>query len=103
MTPLWVAIVAAALGCFVLKFVGVALPASVLGHPRVQRAAVLLPIGMLSALVLVELFDAGGRLGWDWRQLAGVAAGGVALLLRQGVLVVFVVAVATTALLRLVA
>ena len=74
---------------------------SVLNHPRVQHIASLPPVGMLSALVVVELFDDGGRYGGDWATLAGVVAGVAALLLRQGVLVVFVVAVAATALLRL--
>jgi branched-subunit amino acid transport protein len=56
---------------------------------------------MLSALVAVELFDGGGRYAADWRILAGVAAAIVALLLRRGFLVVFLVAIAVTALLRL--
>ena len=70
-------------------------------HPKVQRVAELLPIAMLSALVAVELFDGGGRYRVEWRALAGVAAGVVALLLRRGFLV-FVVAISVTALLRLV-
>lgn len=105
MTPgasLWVALVAAALGCYLLKLAGVSLPAAVLDHPRVRRVAALLPVAMLSALVLVELLDAGGRIGVDWRVLVGMGAAVVALLLRAGVLTVFLVAVATTALLRLV-
>jgi len=48
------------------------------------------------------LFDGGGgRYALDWRTLAGVAAGVVALLLRRGLLVVFLVAIGVTALLRL--
>ena len=61
-----------------------------------------LPVAMLSALVAVELFDGGGRYAVDWAVLAGFAAGVVALLLKRGLLVVFVVAVAVTALIRLV-
>ena len=57
---------------------------------------------MLSALVAVELFDGGGHYAVDWRTLAGVAAGVIALLLRRGFLEVFLVAIAVTALLRLV-
>jgi hypothetical protein len=38
----------------------------------------------------------------DWRILAGVAAGVIALLLRRGFLVVFLVAIGVTALLRLI-
>ena len=101
-TALWVAVVVAALGCYLLKLAGVSLPAAVLDHPRVRRVAALLPVAMLAALVVVELLDDGGRYGADWRTVVGVAAGGLALALRQGVLVVFLVAVATTALLRLV-
>jgi branched-subunit amino acid transport protein len=101
MTPLWVAIMFAAVGCYLLKLAGVSLPESILNHPTVQRVAQFLPIAMLSALVVVELFDGGGRYLVDWRTLAGVAAAVVALLLRRGFLVVFLVAIAVTALLRL--
>jgi hypothetical protein len=50
----------------------------------------------------VELFDGRGRYSLDWRVLAGVAAGVIALLLRRGFLVVFLIAISVTALLRLV-
>lgn len=100
MTGLWLALGIAAVGCYLLKLAGVSLPESVLNHPRIQRTARFLPVAMLSALVVTELFDSGHRWGLDWRTLAGVAAGTVALLLRRGFLVVFVVAIAVTALLR---
>ena len=102
MSALWVSVIVAAVGCYLLKLAGVSLPESILNHPKVQRVAQLLPIAMLSALVAVELFDGGGHYVLDWRILAGVAAGVVALLLRRGFLVVFLVAIAVTALLRLV-
>jgi branched-subunit amino acid transport protein len=102
MSPLWMALLIAGVGSYLLKLAGVSLPESILNHPKVQRVAELLPIAMLSALVAVELFDGGGRYRVDWRTLAGVAAGVVALLLRRGFLVVFVVAISVTALLRLV-
>jgi branched-subunit amino acid transport protein len=101
-TGLWVAVVIAAVGSYLLKLAGVSLPESVLNTPVVQRVAGYLPVAMLSALVAVELFDKGGTYAVDWRTLAGVAAGVVALLLRRGLLVVFLVAIAVTALLRLV-
>ena len=102
MSPLWVAIIIAAVGCYLLKLAGVSLPESILNHAKVQRVAQLLPIAMLAALVAVELFDGGGSYAVDWRTLAGVAAGVIALLLRRGFLVVFVIAISVTALLRLV-
>ena len=101
MSPLWLAILIAAVGCYLLKLAGVSLPKSIFNHPKVQRAAQFLPIAMLSALVAVELFDGGGSYALDWRTLAGVAAGVIALLLRRGFLVVFLIAISATALLRL--
>jgi branched-subunit amino acid transport protein len=101
MSPLWLAILIAGVGCYLLKLAGVSLPKSILNHPKVQRVAQFLPIAMLSALVAVELFDGGGSYALDWRTLAGVAAGVIALLLRRGFLVVFLTAIFVTALLRL--
>jgi branched-subunit amino acid transport protein len=101
MTALWVAVIVAAVGCYLLKLAGVSVPESVLNTPSVQRVAGYLPVAMLSALVAVELFDGGGTYAVDWRTLAGVAAGVIALLLRRGLLMVFLVAIAVTAVLRL--
>lgn len=98
----WVTVLVASVGCYGLKLVGVSLPESVLGHARVQRIAVLLPVAMLSALIVTDLFDANRRYSADWHTLAGVAAGGVALWRGRSLLFVFVLAVVTTALLRLV-
>jgi branched-subunit amino acid transport protein len=100
-SALWVALVVAAVGSYLTKLAGISLPESVLARPRVQRVATFLPVAMLAALVAVELVDGGGRYTLDWRTLAGVAAGVVALLLRRGFLVVFLTAIAVTALLRL--
>jgi branched-subunit amino acid transport protein len=102
MTMLWAAIILASVGCYLAKLAGVSLPGSILNQPKVQRVAELLPIAMLSALVAVELFDGGGRYSLDWPVLAGVAAGVIALLLRRGFLVVFLIAISVTALLRLI-
>jgi branched-subunit amino acid transport protein len=101
MTVLWVALIISAVGSYALKLAGVSLPESVLNHPRVQRVAGFLPAAMLAALVAVQLFDRGGHYGVDWRTLAGVAAAVIALLLKRGLLVVFLVAISVTALLRL--
>lgn len=101
MTALWVALVVSAVGSYLLKLAGLSLPESVLNHPGVQRVARLLPVAMLSALVAVGLFADGARYSVDWRTVAGVIAAVVALVLRQGFLVVFLVAVSVTALLRL--
>lgn len=97
----WVTVIVASLGCYALKLVGVSLPESVLGHPRVQRIASLLPVAMLSALIVTDLFSADRRYSADWHTLAGVAIGAVALWRGRSLLFVFAVAIATTALLRL--
>ena len=97
---MWVALVVACLGSYALKLAGVSLPESVLNHAGVQRVAALLPVAMLSALVTVQLFDGGGHYALDWRTLTGVLAGIGALLLRAGLLVVFVVSIGVTASLR---
>ena len=100
MSGTWAVLVVAALGCYALKLAGVSLPAAVLEHPTVQRVAELLPVAMLAALVVVDLGGERGSYAVDGAQLAGVAAGAVALLLGRGLLAVFVVAVLVTAGLR---
>jgi branched-subunit amino acid transport protein len=101
MTALWVGLILAAAGSYLLKLAGLSLPESILNQPRVRNVAHYLPVAMLAALVAVELLDGGGRYAVDWRALVGVATGVVALLLRRGLLVVFLVAITVTALLRL--
>jgi branched-subunit amino acid transport protein len=100
-TGLWAALLVAAVGSYLTKLAGLSLPESVLAQPQVQRVAAFLPVAMLAALVAVQLVDGGGHYALDWRVLAGVAAGVVALLLRRGFVVVFLTAIAVTALLRL--
>lgn len=100
MTSVWVTVVVGSLGCYGLKLAGVSLPESVLNHPRVQRSAGLLPVAMLSALVVTDLFDGSGHYSADWRMLAGVGAGAVALWRGRSLVVVFLVAIAVTAALR---
>jgi hypothetical protein len=97
---IWTTVIAASIGCYLLKLAGVSLPAAVLERDDVQRVAALLPVALLAALVAVQAFDGDGRLQLDFRLLGGVGAGVVALLLRAPFLVVLVVAAATTAILR---
>jgi branched-subunit amino acid transport protein len=97
----WLAILAAGVGCYVLKLAGVSLPPRVLAHPLVEQVAGLMPVALLSALVAVQVFADGSRLTLDARA-AGLAAAVVALLLRAPFLVVVFSAAATAALFRLV-
>jgi len=102
MITVWATVLVASLGCYGLKLAGVSLPESVLNHPRVQRTAGLLPVAMLTALVVTDLFDANGRYTADWHTLAGVGAGAIALRFGRSPAVVFLLAIATTAVTRLV-
>lgn len=102
MTALWIAVIIAALGTYLLKLAGMSLPESVLNHPTVRRVAHYLPIAMLAALVTVQLSDGGGHWAINWRTLVAVAAAIVMLLLKRGFLTVFLTAIVVCALLQLV-
>jgi branched-subunit amino acid transport protein len=96
---LWLAIVATALGCYVLKLLGLAAPAGLLDRPAVRRFATLVPIALLAALTALQVFGSGRGLVVDARA-AGLAAAAVAIVLRAPFLVVLGVAVVTTAVVR---
>jgi branched-subunit amino acid transport protein len=98
----WWAVLAAGLGCYLLKLAGLSVPARVLAHPLVARIADLVPVALLAALVTVQVLAApeGRALVLDARAAALVVA--VALLLaRAPFLVVVFGSAAAAALLRL--
>ena len=95
----WAAVLVTAALSYVLKLSGWLVPARVFEHARVQQAAVLLPVALLAALVVVQAFADGRSLQVDARA-AGLAAGAVALALRAPFLVLVVVAAATAAIVR---
>lgn len=97
---IWTAVLAAALGCYLLKLTGLSVPASVLERPQVARVADLLPVALLAALIAVQVLGDGQRLVLDAR-LVGLAAAVGALLLRAPFLVVVGVAALAAALVRL--
>ena len=101
MITVWATVLVASLGCYGLKLAGVSLPQSVLNHPRVQRIAGLLPVAMLTALVVTDLFDANGRYTADWPMLAGIGGGAIALRFGRSPVVVFLLAIGTAAVARL--
>jgi uncharacterized membrane protein len=98
---MWVAVLVASVGCYLLKLAGLSVPRAVLANPRVQRVADTLPIALLATLVAVQTFATGARIGLDAR-CAGLVVALVAVLLRAPFLVVVASAVLATALLRLV-
>jgi hypothetical protein len=96
---IWAAVLAASLGCFLLKLLGWSVPARWLERERLQRAAVLLPVPLLAGLVIVQAFAGDRELVVDARA-AGLGVGAVLVLLRAPFLLVVVAAAATAALLR---
>ncbi|MFD6342352.1 AzlD domain-containing protein [Streptomyces sp. NPDC060131] len=93
---IWIAIGATAVGCYLVKLLGLLVPAGALERPLVQRLSALLPVALLAALTAQQTFSAHGALVLDARG-AGVAAAALALVLRTPFLVVVAAAVAVTA------
>ena len=79
----------ASLASFVTKWAGHLLPESLLERPLVSRAAALLPIGLLAALLAIQTFWSPTGFVIDARA-AGVAVAAVALMLRAPFLVVVI-------------
>ncbi len=102
MSAIWLTIALVAVASAVLKAAGPLLLGDRQLGPRSTRVITLLAPALLTALVLVGTVTTGQRLVLDAR-LAGVAAAGIALLLRAPMLVVLAAAILTTALLRLLA
>ena len=71
---LWLAVIGAGIGCYLLKLAGLSVPPRVLEHRVVARVADLIPVALLAALVAVQVFADGSAAGLDAR------AGALALL-----------------------
>jgi hypothetical protein len=102
MTTIWLTIALVAAASATLKATGPLILGDRPLGPRALRVIAMLAPALLTALVLVDTVTTGQRLVIDAR-LAGVTAAGIALLLRAPVLLALGVAVATTALVRLLA
>jgi len=96
---IWIAVLAAAVGCFALKLAGWSVPERWVQGPRLRRTAVLLPVALLAGLVVVQAFADGRSLTLDARA-AGLAVGAGLVALRAPFLVVVVAAAVTAAILR---
>lgn len=100
MRDVWLAVAAVGLGTVAIKALG---PVAVGGRPLPERltgVVELLAPALLAALVAVQALGAERALELDER-LIGLAAAGVALWRKAPMLVVVVVAAASTALTRL--
>jgi branched-subunit amino acid transport protein len=96
---IWTAVLVAGAGSYLLKLLGVSVPASWLARPLVDRVADLLPVALLAALIGVQTFGEGSDLTVDAR-LAGLGVALVALLARAPFIVVVVLAAGSAAALR---
>lgn len=100
MSALWVGIVVTAAGCYLLKAAGLSVPQRVLAHPLSAKVAALIPVGLLAALIAVQVLGDGRALTVDAR-LLGLAAAVALLVVRAPFLVVVFGAAAVAALARL--
>ncbi len=96
---MWLTVLAGSAGCFLLKYLGSAIPATFLELPVVKKIVLLLPIALLSALVAVQTGANHQELVLDARAPAFLMAL-VALRLKAGFIVVVLVAATTAAALR---
>ncbi len=101
-TALWVAVIAGALGCYLLKLAGLSVPAAWVEQPWVARIVDFVPAALLAALVAVQAVASGQDLVLDGR-LVGLAVAAIALALRAPFIVVLVLAGAAGALVHVVA
>lgn len=92
----WIAIALTAAGCYLVKLLGLLVPADTLERPLVQRLSALVPVALLAALTAQQTFSSQGALMVDARA-AGLAAAALALVLRAPFLVVVGAAVLVTA------
>ena len=98
---MWSAVLAACLGCYLLKLAGFSFPPAVLEHPVVARVADLIPVALLAALTAVQVLGGDSELSLDAR-VAGLGFAVAALLARAPFLVVVFGAALVAALVRLV-
>ncbi|MGQ4515538.1 AzlD domain-containing protein [Streptomyces sp. DW26H14] len=92
----WIAVAVTAVGCYLVKLLGLLVPAGVLERPLVRRLAALLPVALLAALTAQQTFSTNGALVLDARA-AGLAAAALALVVRAPFLLVVAAAVVVTA------
>jgi uncharacterized membrane protein len=90
-TTLWVAVIAASVGCYLFKLAGLSVPAAWVEQPWVARVVDFVPAALLGALVAVQAATSGQDLVVDGR-LAGLAVAALALALRAPFILVLLLA-----------
>jgi len=98
---LWAAVLAGAVGCYLLKLAGLSVPTAWVERPWVTRVVAFVPAALLAALVAVQAATTDDRLVLDGR-LVGLAVAATALALRVPFIVVLLLAGAAGALVQVV-
>jgi branched-subunit amino acid transport protein len=99
---LWAVVLAGGLGCYLLKLLGLSVPAAWVQRPWVERVVEFVPAALLGALVAVQAATSGSRVVLDGR-LVALAVAAVAFALRAPFIVVLVLAGITGALVHVLA
>lgn len=99
MSSIWLTILAASLGCYLLKLLGIVTPKSFLERPLVSEITRLLPIALLCAIVAIQTLGQNQGLTIDAR-LPALGASLIALRLKAPFIVVILIAAVVAALLR---
>lgn len=99
MSVLWIGILVTSAGCYALKYAGLSVPERVLQHRLTVRAANLIPVALLGALIAVQVFAHAKTLVIDAR-LLGLGVAAILLVLRAPFLVVVFGAALAAALVR---
>ena len=99
MSALWVTVLGASLGCYLLKILGVAIPKHFLERPLVNEITKLLPIALLSAIVAIQTLGQDQGLAVDAR-LPALGASIIALRFKAPFVAVVVIAAVVAAGLR---
>ena len=96
---IWTAVLLTAAGCFGFKVAGWSVPSTVLDRPMLRKGATLLPVALLAALVVTQVFAHGRELTVDAR-VVSLAVGALCLWRRLPFLVVVLAAAAAAAAVR---
>lgn len=97
---LWIAVVAACLLSFAIKWTGYLVPQQILEVPWIDRVVPLLTVALLSSLIITQGFLAGDGIPTIDARAGGIVAAIVLLVLRAPFIVVVATAAVVAALLR---
>lgn len=92
---MWATILIASLSTFMLKILGYFLPESLLSHQVAKKVIAVLPIGLLSGLIALQLFTAKDAFILDGRIVGALSALGLLMMRAPFILVITISALIT--------